>query len=570
MRVCTAIFFLLVGLSGMAVSAPGDLDLTFSPDDGKVSTNISNTSKDNAALAIQADGKLIVISSYYNKDNPANYHRDFAVFRYDTNGALDSTFGGDGIVTTSFSEGDDKAYAVTVQADGKILVAGVANEVDFALARYTSTGVLDTSFSADGKVTLDFSGGSDQARSVMVQSDGNIVVAGTASNPKGYAAARFLGTNGALDTANYGTNGKVVTPMGESDFEGVTAGAMQSDGKVISVGLAYVPPSFVFGMTRYNTNGSLDTGFSGDGKVFTAISTELATAYGVTVQPDGRVVVVGMSFGGSKGSIVRYNADGSLDTGFGTDGIATADATGSADFFRAVTLQADGKILAGGVAGTDFWLTRYDSSGSLDPSFSADGMVTTDFYGYGDSIYGLALQSDGKVVAAGYAREIDFVDDVALARYETVGAGWTLDVGLSGEGSIDSNPAGINCPGTCSESFSDGISVALTANPNSEWDLWSLDWFDACVGTMGATCDVLMDADKTVNAALYCDLISIVTIGPLTGVEPPWQCYVLEAINGFSVLGPSGDVTFEATHSISLGTDFSIGDGAIFKARIIP
>jgi len=87
---------------------------------------------------------------------------------------------------------------------------------------------------------------------------------------------------------------------------------------------------------------------------------------------------------------------------------------------------------------------------------------------------------------------------------------------------------------------------------------------------MGATCDVLMDVDKTVNAALYCDLISIVTLGPLTGVEPPWQCYDLEAINGFSVVGPNGDVTFEAENSIRLGPDFSIGDEAIFRARIIP
>jgi len=400
------IFFAFVAVSAMCIffavavtAAPGDLDTTFDGD-GKVTTNFTAGDDVARGVAIQSDGKIVTAGSAGNTP-------DFALARYNTDGSLDITFDGDGKVTTSFTAGEARARGVAIQADGKIVAVGevgVNPNLDFALARYNADGSLDTTFGVNGLVTTEFNG-TDRARGVAIQSDGKIVAVGDDGNAD-FALARY-NTDGSLDITFDG-DGKVTTDIFFGDSaHGV---AIQSDGKIVAVG-----DSVDFALARYNADGSLDTTFDGDGIVETDFSGN-DVAFAVAIQSDGKIVAVGRDdFIDSDFAIARYNADGSLDTTFDGDGKVTTDITAS-DAAFAVAIQSDGKIVAVGVDGiiidVDFAIARYNADGSLDTTFDGDGLVTTEFNG-SDIAHGVAIQSDGKIVAVGQ----DGTSDFALARY---------------------------------------------------------------------------------------------------------------------------------------------------------
>jgi uncharacterized delta-60 repeat protein len=219
----------LLAPAGIALAAPGDLDPTFDTD-GKLTTAIG-TSADNAtALALQSDGKIVVAGSSRNGSND-----DFALARYTSDGSLDTTFSSDGKLTTAIGSSDDNATGVAVQSDGKIVVAGSSrngSNDDFALVRYTSTGSLDTTFSGDGKLTTAIGSSDDQALALALQSDGKIVVAGFSRSGflnlnYDFALARYTST-GSLDTT-FSSDGILTTAIGAS-IDIATALALQSDG----------------------------------------------------------------------------------------------------------------------------------------------------------------------------------------------------------------------------------------------------------------------------------------------------------------------------------------------------
>ena len=205
---------------------PGSLDPTFGMD-GKVTTPFSSTDS-GYAVAIQADGKIVVAGTASTGESG-----DFCVVRYKPDGSLDETFNGVGKVITNISE-SDIANAIAIQPDGKIVVAGYSQSqpgYDFSLVRYNPNGSLDTTFDGDGKVLTNF-GFSDLAHGLVIQPDAKIVVAGSTSNSQGTsfrAALARYNTDGSLD-ASFGTDGKVTT------FETVAfAIAMQPDGKLVPV-----------------------------------------------------------------------------------------------------------------------------------------------------------------------------------------------------------------------------------------------------------------------------------------------------------------------------------------------
>ena len=291
---------------------------------------------------------------------------------------MDTSFDVDGKVTTDLLANTSELQGQTVilQNDGKILVTGT-NNYDFALIRYNPNGSLDTSFDADGKVTTDF-GFSDKGTSIVIQSDNKIVMVGSAYEPghNNFALVRY-NSNGSLDTS-FDVDGKVTTNFGaEAEVSSV---ALQSDGKLLVAGYVVIDTfNYDFALVRYNANGSLDTSFGVDGKVTTNFGTS-GTSYdsgdlgnSVTVQSDGKILVAGVS--NSNFALVRYNANGSLDTSFDTDGKVITD-FGSGDGGNCVTVQSDGKIMVAGCSGSDFALVRYNSNGSLDTSF--DGKSLTD------------------------------------------------------------------------------------------------------------------------------------------------------------------------------------------------
>ncbi len=246
------------------------------------------------------------------------------------------------------------------------------------------------------------------------------MAAGHTSEGDNFALVRY-NTNGSLDTS-FDTDGKVTTPVvpGNSDY--AYALAIQDDGKIVAAGYTSDGLDADFALVRYNTDGSLDTSFHTDGIVTTDIGADIDIASAVSIQDDGKIVAGGSSWNGTDDdfALVRYNTNGSLDTGFHTDGIVTTDMGTGNDLAYALAIQDDGKIVAAGSswngADNDFALIRYNTDGSLDTTFHTDGIVITEVGTDDDVAYALAIQADGKIVAAGSSSNTS--DDFALVRYE--------------------------------------------------------------------------------------------------------------------------------------------------------
>jgi uncharacterized delta-60 repeat protein len=402
-----AVAAIVVGsLAGTALADPGDLDTSFSSD-GKVTTGFTSEDDIAACVAIQADGKIVAGGFAQDK---------FALARYNTDGTLDGSFDGDGKVTTDFGSGFDGAFCIAIQADGKIVAAGSSGTfAKFAVARYNTDGSLDTSFSSDGKVRTDVtSGGDDSAYGVAIQSDGKIVAVGFANADK-FAAVRY-NTDGSLDTS-YSGDGITRADL-SSNFDFAVYGAVQADDRIVAAGWADFPllagrvparrpttglagVNTKFGVIRWNTDGSLDDSFSSDGKLTTNFSSGPDGAGSVAIQTDQKIVAAGVA-NNTKFAVARYNTDGTLDDSFSSDGKVRTDVGSGADSGAGVAIQADGKIVVAGLAADEkFGVARYNTDGTLDTLFGGDGTVTTDFGSGVDFANAVAIQADGKIVAAG-------------------------------------------------------------------------------------------------------------------------------------------------------------------------
>jgi len=358
-------------------------------------------------------------------------------FLFAQDGVLDPTFNSTGKVTTSFSSAYDYGKSVAIQSDGKIVVAGVYSNSttdDFAVARYNSDGTLDGGFGTGGKVTTSIGSHNDAGYGVAIQSDGKIVVVGATSNGTNndIAVVRY-NSNGTLD-GGFGTGGIVTTAVGSSDNPG-NGVAIQSDGKIVVVGYAHIGLTDDFMIVRYTDVGALDAGFGASGIVTTPIGSVGDVANSVAIQADGKIVAAGYTFNGTNDdfAVVRYNSDGTLDTGFGTGGKVTTAIGSAEDIGYSVAIQADGKIVVVGYAHMstdDFAVVRYTSGGVLDPTFNSTGKVTTDFGSGTDWAYSVALQLDGKIVVAGFA--FSSATKIGVVRYNSDG---TLDnpFGISGK-----------------------------------------------------------------------------------------------------------------------------------------
>jgi len=407
-------------------AADGDPDKSFGKS-GMVVTEFSNSQSVAHAIAIQGDGKIVAAGGIGNN---AVAVAGFALVRYNTDGSLDASFGVGGKLTTQF-DGGSSAAAIAIQSDGKIVAggfAGVLSNSRFALVRYNRDGSLDTGFGASGKVTSQF-GASTSVSVITIQPDGKIVAAGFAgelNKTSSFAVARYNG-DGSLD-ASFGTSGMVTT--GLLDSSDAYAIATQSDGKIVLAGHASsINPqrgSF-FGLARYNSDGSLDASFGTDGKVTTSLagfSGVFSSARALILSPDGKIVAAGTASNGGRASFValaHYNSDGSLDTSFGAGGTAVTAFLDSESIARAIVFRPDGKTVAVGATfkskGSVFALARYNNDGTPDKNFGTDGKVITSFTDASDDdANAVAIQSDGKIVAAGISYELN--SDFGLARYD--------------------------------------------------------------------------------------------------------------------------------------------------------
>lgn len=328
----------------------GTLDSTFSAD-GRLITNFGGI--DQALdVAVQPDGKIVAVGQKCSNDGSTC---DVALARYKPGGALDPTFSGDGKQTNDFGGGDNGSLGGVALKGNKIVVAGYmwnGSNYDFAVYRYLSNGSLDTTFSGDGMVNLGFGAGrQDLARDLVIQSDGKILVAGYSGDANesnnNFALAR-LNPNGSLDLTFSG-DGRQITNFGGEDFGNSVA--LQADGKILVAGTKGTANLSSFALARYNVNGSLDTTFNGSGKkVFGFVPNMDSWAGDVLIQPDGKIVALGGAHNGTDDdfALVRITSAGGFDATFGSDGKVVVDFGGN-DNGAALALQpADGKyVLAG-------------------------------------------------------------------------------------------------------------------------------------------------------------------------------------------------------------------------------
>jgi uncharacterized delta-60 repeat protein len=423
---------LLAGSSAWAqCTSSGCLDTTFGlSGNGLVTTNTSGTTWARALL-VQTDGKLVAAGI---ATDPVTLKQNVAAARYDVNvtgevdGTLDITFGGTGVVVTSLSSGADFGNAAAIDSLGRIVLAGYANLGSIngggSAVRYNPDGSLDTSFNHTGIVTITCVSGKSSCaptfNAVVVQSWDNRILLGGQSSTGSFTLTR-LNTDGTLDTS-FGTNGTVNTSFGRSSGSDILSLMIQSDERIVAVGDA----AGTFALARYNTNGTLDTTFGTGGLVTSTFSNSRSSSgKSVAIDTAGNIVVAGIisyknvpqNFG-----VVRYLPSGHLDSTFGSGGMVTTDfANGNDDAF-AVAIQSNGEIVVAGNAAvgaaTDFGVCRYNANGSLDSSFGNGGKVVTNFGGNTAYAYGLVIQLDGKIVAAGLAKTTPTGgDDFGLARY---------------------------------------------------------------------------------------------------------------------------------------------------------
>jgi uncharacterized delta-60 repeat protein len=405
-------------LTVQILAAPGDLDLTFNGT-GKSVVGFGQTNDEIRATAIQPDGKVITAG---------NADSSIAVVRFNQDGSPDNTFGKQGKVIPPASS-IENCSAVVVQPDGKIIIGGfstTAANVDFTLIRFNPNGLFDTTFGTNGVVKTSFGILSDSITTLILQPDGKIFAVGSNQTYEALniAVARY-NVDGTLDLT-FNDDGKATYFFGEANYF-INSSAIQPDGKIVLAGNVNINDSSDFFVVRINQDGSPDTSFDGDGIVQTAFDIFNDGALAVAVQPNGKIVAGGISENGSDFdfAIVRYNSNGSVDTTFGNQGFATIQLGPENDILFSIALQTDGKIVAAGSTfsgkSNDFALVRYLPDGRLDVSFENDGIIIPPVSENEDAISSVAVQSDGRIIAAGSSLK-GTSTDFTLIRYNPNGA----------------------------------------------------------------------------------------------------------------------------------------------------
>ena len=387
----------------------GSLDASFGTQGTRI-TEFVNGLQANIIYRVvpTADGKTLVVGYIQNDRATDPGDTRWAVARYNADGSLDASFDSDGKLTVDF-RGYSSVNGATVQADGKVIVVGdhlgADGNLNLGAMRFNSDGSVDSAFGTAGLVTVTFAtyDGGSIGTNVIALPDGKILIASSErvyyadSSRGGDVGLVRLNPNGSLDTS-FGLNGEVITSTAGAWFdESPTSTKLQADGKILMlVGINdMITAARDSVLVRYKVDGTLDSSFSGDGKVSTGVLTDVTTNQ-LTLQSDGKILLAG----GFKGDfcLIRYNTDGGPDTAFGTDGKVTID-FGSSESAWTVALQGDGKIVVAGGSNNNFAVARYNTDGSLDTTFTGheqqvqDGSILLD---------GHAAISDAELALSGY------------------------------------------------------------------------------------------------------------------------------------------------------------------------
>jgi uncharacterized delta-60 repeat protein len=392
------------GIAAPVQAAGGKLDRAFSGD-GRATA----FPKGATGFGVAIDGKGRILVAGYTIDGDP----DFALARFRPNGRLDPDFGGgDGRVTTDLG-GTDYAFDIALGSNGRIVVAGERDRPSgslMAVAVYGPRGRLDRGFSKDGVAFVGFGKELQGANAVAVGANDRIVLGGATSNGETsrWALAR-LRPNGARDRG-FGGDGRVTVDLTPSD-ERINDLTIVAGGKIVAVGSAESGLSPRIAIARFLLGGKLDRDFGKRGVKITDVANGADTPYGVTEQPDGKLVVVGHVANGGKADwgVLRYGPNGRLDDTFHDDGIRILAFGSDYEFAQATAVQSNGRIVVVGrirrSANDQFGVVRLKPNGAYDRNFSKDGRVVVDFGGGSDTARDVALQDNGRIVVAGEAFE---------------------------------------------------------------------------------------------------------------------------------------------------------------------
>jgi uncharacterized delta-60 repeat protein len=361
----------------------------------------------NVDAGFQTSGKIVTYNDNYSIVGAS-------LIRWNSNGTLDTTFGVNGFVnfiqSGPFINGGQAARQMIIQPDDKIIIMGSQQNNTYPngywIARLLPNGALDATFSGTGYRDLSFGTLQDRGRCIALQPDGKILIGGTSGNAAEFFTVARLNSNGSLDTA-FGTNGVVQTAFSslQSFAEKI---AVQPDGKIVVGGSTADPlRANEFALIRYQSNGSIDTTFGTNGKVISSISPYSDVIGDIVIEPSGKILTAGVysSESSPRMCMVRYLANGSMDTTFGQNGLVIHP-----DYFTKycnIARQIDGRILlAGGFTGVYFLTTRYNANGTKDLSFGINGEVNLfpTLYGYTAKVL---LQPDNKIVVTGITTAIN-------------------------------------------------------------------------------------------------------------------------------------------------------------------
>ena len=344
-------------------------------------------------IAVQPDGKIVISGSTVDGAGP----QQFALARLNPNGSYDTTFGGTGKVVPSigfFVNGT----SLLIQPDGRIIQAGflfngTTNSNDFAAARYLPNGTLDNSFDGNGLVTTNRTAASDdKSYGAFLQPDGKLILVGTTAADTAAATDILIvryNSDGSLDGTFAGAG---VLTVSFPDFsEGANAVTVQPDGKILMAGYLSAGATGRDGLlVRLNANGTVDGGFGSGGVVITPITLGNDEFLSIKVGTDGSIFAGALTPSG--GAVLKYNSAGTPDAAFGTDGIAAISSAA-----REIVLMPDGKIVAGGLT-----VTRLNTNGSPDTAFNNTGTYSAPTVsGYYCSGRDIALQADSRLLLLG-------------------------------------------------------------------------------------------------------------------------------------------------------------------------
>jgi len=343
-------------------------------------------------------------------------------------GAPDPAFGGgDGMVLHTITNNEKSwGYGVAVQPDQKIVVTG--NTIGYDgyeqpfLARYQEDGMLDSSFNGNGKVLLDLSAEHSYGRAVRIQPDGKIVLCAESDDSTGKKIWVLRFNEDGTPDASFDIDGlaKIIV---KSKYLGVKALALQADNKIVVGGYLGGLARDSFFIARFLSNGMLDNSFDGDGFTHTIVGEDYINVGALLVQPDNKIIAVGYArFGGNDDmTLVRYNDNGTLDNSFSGDGIAHIKFSDGDDSANSGLIQPDGKIVVAGYAindangKKDFAIARFNPDGTLDDSFQGNGMTLIHITEFSDAAYTLLRQPDGKYLMGGLAHSETAAGGSALA-----------------------------------------------------------------------------------------------------------------------------------------------------------